>query len=134
MRLKAPNGIGHPTLAGMTIAPRPDGCYHIDDPDAARLLMDSFGYIDADAPPAKTERAPNPESGGLRKAIISALKDINIVVDANAPDKVLIEAIGAIGKHVNTRVAKESKAAEDRALASLTEDKVEVVAAKPPKA
>jgi hypothetical protein len=50
MRLRAPPGGGDPTVAGKVYARQDDGSYHVDDAAAVRVLIESHGFTDADAP------------------------------------------------------------------------------------
>jgi hypothetical protein len=52
MKLKAPQGVGDPCIAGATIAPR-DGVYEVE-PEIGALLIECFGFVEVDA--GATER------------------------------------------------------------------------------
>ena len=61
MKLKAPEGVGNPCIAGVILAPR-DGCYEVE-PEVGTLLIDCFGFVPvsddggaAAAPPSKPRR------------------------------------------------------------------------------
>ena len=43
MKLKAPDGVGDPCVAGVTIAAR-DGCYEVE-PKVGALLIECFGFV-----------------------------------------------------------------------------------------
>jgi len=45
MKLKAPEGVGDPCVAGVVLAPR-DGCYEVE-PDIAGILIECFGFVPA---------------------------------------------------------------------------------------
>jgi hypothetical protein len=57
MKLKAPEGVGDPSVAGVTLAAR-NGCYEVE-PAVGALLIECFGFIavgadeKAKAPPAR---------------------------------------------------------------------------------
>lgn len=68
MKLKAPDGVGDPCVAGVTLAAR-DGCYEVE-PEVGALLIECFGFVvvGADekakigpAPPALRAPAPLPK-------------------------------------------------------------------------
>lgn len=52
MRLKAPPGAGNPSVGGITIAPNKGGIYEVDTRTGTHLV-ESFGFIDLDAPKPK---------------------------------------------------------------------------------
>jgi hypothetical protein len=47
MKLKAPEGVGEPCVAGVTIAAR-DGLYEVEA-EIGALLIECFGFVEADA-------------------------------------------------------------------------------------
>lgn len=57
MRLKAPIGAGNPSVGGIAIAPGKGGLYEVDARTGAHLI-ESFGFVDVDAPKAKAVAAP----------------------------------------------------------------------------
>jgi hypothetical protein len=60
MKLKAPEGVGDPCVAGVAIAPR-DGVYEVEAGIGA-LLIECFGFFEADAA-AKPRPASAPRRG-----------------------------------------------------------------------
>ena len=44
MKIKAPEGVGDPCVAGVTIAPR-DGFYEVEA-EVGALLIECFGFVD----------------------------------------------------------------------------------------
>jgi hypothetical protein len=46
MKLKAPEGVGEPCVAGVSIAPR-GGVYDVDD-EIGALLIECFGFLPAE--------------------------------------------------------------------------------------
>lgn len=62
MKLKAPEGVGDPCVAGVTLAAR-DGCYEVE-PKVGALLIECFGFVavgaDEKAKVAPAQRAPAP--------------------------------------------------------------------------
>ena len=66
MKLKAPDGVGDPCVAGVTLAAR-GGCYEVE-PEVGVLLIECFGFVavGADekakaAPAAQRASAPLPK-------------------------------------------------------------------------
>jgi hypothetical protein len=57
MRLKAPEGIGDPCVAGVILAPR-NGFYEVE-PEVGTLLIECFGFV-AVGPDEKAKAAPAP--------------------------------------------------------------------------
>ena len=64
MKLKAPQGVGDPCVAGVTVA-QCDGVYEVE-PEIGALLIECFGFVEADtgasvkakpAPAARRARA-----------------------------------------------------------------------------
>jgi hypothetical protein len=49
MKLKAPQGVGDPCVAGAAIASR-DGLYEVEA-EIGALLIECFGFVEADAKP-----------------------------------------------------------------------------------
>jgi hypothetical protein len=47
MKLKAPEGVGDPCIAGVTLASR-DGCYEVEA-EVGALLIECFGFVPAEA-------------------------------------------------------------------------------------
>ena len=60
MKLKAPQGAGDPSVAGVIIEPC-DGVYEVE-PDTAALLIESFGFV-AITPVA----APRPKTAAVAR-------------------------------------------------------------------
>ena len=62
MKLKAPQGVGDPCIAGATIAAR-DGLYEVETA-IGTLLIECFGFIEVEAPeessPASAPRRVRP--------------------------------------------------------------------------
>jgi hypothetical protein len=57
MKLKAPEGVGEPCVAGVAIIAR-DGLYDVE-PGIGALLIECFGFAEVEAPPpAKAASAP----------------------------------------------------------------------------
>ena len=57
MKLKAPEGVGDPCVAGVVIAPR-EGVYEVEA-EIGALLIECFGFAEAGAPaPPRAARAP----------------------------------------------------------------------------
>ena len=48
MKLKAPEGVGDPCVAGVAIVPR-DGIYHVTA-EIGALLIECFGFVAVEAP------------------------------------------------------------------------------------
>jgi hypothetical protein len=46
MKLKAPQGVGDPCVAGVIIAPR-NGIYEVE-PEIGALLIECFGFVEAE--------------------------------------------------------------------------------------
>jgi hypothetical protein len=55
VKLKAPDGVGDPCVAGVTLAPR-NGWYEVE-PEVAALLIECFGFVAAGAD-EKAKAAP----------------------------------------------------------------------------
>ncbi len=55
MKLKAPQGVGDPCVAGVTIEAR-DGIYEVE-PEAGALLIECFGFIEIAAGAVTPEKA-----------------------------------------------------------------------------
>jgi hypothetical protein len=47
MKLKAPQGVGDPCVAGVTVGSR-DGVYEVD-PEIGALLIECFGFVEVEA-------------------------------------------------------------------------------------
>lgn len=65
MKLKAPQGVGDPCVAGVTIVPR-DGVYEVDA-DIGALLIECFGFAEAAAVAVAREKGA-PGGGRARPA------------------------------------------------------------------
>lgn len=63
MRIRAPEGKSHPTVRGIVIEPK-DDLYEVDVADG-KMLIESHGYIDAEASPAKPAAA---DKGDAKKS------------------------------------------------------------------
>jgi hypothetical protein len=48
MKLKAPEGVGNPCVAGVVIAPR-NGLYEVEA-EIGALLIECFGFVEVEAP------------------------------------------------------------------------------------
>ena len=48
MKLKAPEGVGDPCVAGVAITPR-DGLYEVEA-EIGALLIECFGFVEAEVP------------------------------------------------------------------------------------
>jgi hypothetical protein len=55
MKLKAPEGVGDPCVAGVIVAPR-DGIYEVEAQIGA-LLIESFGFVEVEADAAAKPKA-----------------------------------------------------------------------------
>ena len=64
MRLKAPEGVGDPCVAGALIVPR-DGVYEVEA-EIAALLIECFGFIAADDTRPETATSVSRASGARR--------------------------------------------------------------------
>jgi len=60
MKLKAPEGVGDPCVAGVVIAPR-DGLYEVEA-EIGALLIECFGFVEVETP-QKPNAAPTPRRG-----------------------------------------------------------------------
>jgi hypothetical protein len=60
MKLKAPEGVGNPCIAGVAIAPR-NGLYDVE-PEIGALLIECFGFVEVDVD-EKATVAPAPRRG-----------------------------------------------------------------------
>jgi len=56
MKLKAPEGVGDPCVAGVAITPR-DGIYEVEA-DIGALLIECFGFVALEAGAAEKPKAP----------------------------------------------------------------------------
>ncbi|HEY1983325.1 MAG TPA: hypothetical protein VGH13_24855 [Xanthobacteraceae bacterium] len=56
MKLKAPEGVGDPCVAGVAVAAR-DGLYEAD-PDIGAVLVECFGFVEIDTPGPGNASAP----------------------------------------------------------------------------
>lgn len=117
MRLKAPEGRGHPVVKGLELKPETDGCYHVDA-NIGAYLIEAFGYLDADAPPNAATIA-KPDDGVLRIAVLASLKSLGVALTGPANDRRLADILVDASKRQNDRVAAEVKAAEDRLINQL---------------
>jgi hypothetical protein len=69
MKLKPPEGVGDPCVAGVTVASRA-GIYEVDA-DIGALLMECFGFAEVEAIPAVAKpksRVVPPRAKSLREA------------------------------------------------------------------
>jgi hypothetical protein len=57
MKLKAPEGVGDPCIAGVVVTSR-NGFYEVE-PKVGALLIECFGFVEADGG-AAVERPPEP--------------------------------------------------------------------------
>ena len=64
MKLKAPEGVGDPCVAGAVIAPR-EGVYEVEA-EIGALLIECFGFVEAGAE-QKTKVAPRRPRAGSKK-------------------------------------------------------------------
>jgi hypothetical protein len=122
MRLKAPEGRGNPVVDGREIEPK-KGLYEVDA-KTGKHLVESFGYIDIDAPPKPAVIAATPKgTAALRDGALASLKHLGVGVPADFSDErvagALVEAVKA---HVDG-MAATVKAAEDRVLNELANKK-----------
>ncbi len=60
MKLKAPEGVGNPCVAGVALAPR-DGLYEVE-PEIGALLIECFGFVEVEAS-EKPNAASSPRRG-----------------------------------------------------------------------
>ena len=60
MKLKAPEGVGNPCVAGVVIAPR-NGAYDVE-PEIGALLIECFGFVEVEVP-EKPAAAGTPRRG-----------------------------------------------------------------------
>jgi hypothetical protein len=68
MKLKAPEGVGDPCVAGTAIAPR-DGLYEVQA-EIGALLIECFGFVDAGAEQkAKAASAPWRPRAATKKTV-----------------------------------------------------------------
>ena len=67
MKLKAPEGVGNPCVAGMIITPR-DGVYEVG-PAIGVLLIECFGFAEVEAPKVRNavEVPVKPSAGSTRR-------------------------------------------------------------------
>jgi hypothetical protein len=68
MKLKAPEGVGVPCVAGATLAPR-DGVYEVEAAVGA-LLIECFGFVEAEA----AAKAKGGRAGAPRRGRVAAKK------------------------------------------------------------
>jgi hypothetical protein len=64
MKLKAPEGVGTPCVAGAVIAPR-EGVYEVET-EIGALLIECFGFVEAGAE-QKAKAAPRRLRAGAKK-------------------------------------------------------------------
>jgi hypothetical protein len=64
MKLKAPQGVGDPCVAGVAIAPR-DGFYEVEV-EIGALLIECFGFVEAGAA-QKSKAAPRRGRAAAKK-------------------------------------------------------------------
>ena len=62
MKLKAPESVGDPCVAGATIAPR-DGSYDVE-PEVGALLIECFGFVAAED---ADEQKPRPRNAAATR-------------------------------------------------------------------
>jgi hypothetical protein len=116
MRLKAPEGRGNPVVGGIEIRPN-KGVYDVET-HVGRHLVDSFGYIDIDAPP-KAATPTGTDNAALRDGALAALKHLSVAVPADFADARIAEVlVDAVRDHV-AGVPAKVKAAEEALLAAL---------------
>lgn len=124
MRVKAPEGKGHPVLRGLEVKPEDDGCYHVSAADG-RLLVDTHGYIDADAPP-KTKAKAKTDGSAVHKAAVAALEAFGVKL-ADPSEEVVARALadlpGTVKDRMLAAVERAEKDTEDRVLKELAADK-----------
>jgi hypothetical protein len=65
MKLKAPEGVGDPCVAGVVIAPR-DGVYEVEA-EIGALLIECFGFVEAGGEP-KVRSAPRRPRAAAKKS------------------------------------------------------------------
>ena len=65
MKLKAPEGIGDPCVAGVVIAPR-EGVYEVEA-EIGALLIECFGFIEAGAEQQQSKAAPRRPRAAAKK-------------------------------------------------------------------
>jgi hypothetical protein len=115
MRLLAPEGKGHPVLRGVEVKPEDDGTYHVN-PDDGRMLVDTHGYIDADAP-------TKPKAKGhdvVRAAALAALEAFGVKL-ADPRDELIVKALGDLRKIADEEIKRAEKETEDRVLKELAD-------------
>ena len=121
MRLKAPAGLGNPTIGGIEIKPDAKGVYEVAHKTGAHLV-EAFGFIDIDAPPKrKSASAPIPAGDGdkLRAAASGALGKFGITA---TNDVALLAALSDLPMIVDERIAGDVKAAEERVLTQFADE------------
>jgi hypothetical protein len=64
MKLKAPEGVGEPCVAGVAIARR-DGLYEVEA-EIGALLIECFGFVEVETP-EKPSTVPAPTSAPRRR-------------------------------------------------------------------
>lgn len=121
MRLKAPQGRGHPVLKGVEVKPKDDGCYHFHHPADIEHLL-ALGYRDADA--KEEQAAPVGEASPvLREGVVAALKQLGVAL-ARVPDDAglaqrLVDAVARQNEQTLEAVKRAERDTEERVLASL---------------
>ena len=65
MKLKAPEGVGDPCVAGVTIAPR-NGVYEVEA-EVGALLIEGFGFMAVESTAVETAKA-TPRTPAARRA------------------------------------------------------------------
>ena len=111
MLLKAPPGVGNPSIGGVTIEPKRGGIYDVDEA-TGRHLIEAFGFFDPNAPKAKPV-APTPDSSdGLRDGVVAVLKSAGAAL-GDTSDKTLLAALGNLGAQVDAHVVAQVKVAQD---------------------
>lgn len=107
MRLKAPEGRGHPVLGGVEVKPKDDGCYHFERASDIEHLL-ALGYRDADA--KKEPAIPAGEASPiLRETVLAALKKLGVVL-ARVPDDA---ALAELLKETVMRQTASERASDD---------------------
>jgi hypothetical protein len=66
MKLKAPEGVGEPCVAGVAISSR-DGLYEVEA-EIGALLIECFGFVEADAAAKPNEAAKVRRRSAAKKA------------------------------------------------------------------
>jgi hypothetical protein len=67
MKLKAPQGVGDPCVAGVVIVPR-DGIYAVE-PEVGALLIECFGFVEVETPSNPSNVPPQRGKPLVRKPL-----------------------------------------------------------------